>query len=78
MEGYQSALESALQNNKHLWAFFFPLLSVRPDFTEMTVLGAAIAAGLAANVWKDTSQLPRATTKIYKPQIQPDCMYMYL
>ena len=55
---------------------FFPLLSVRPGFTEMTVLGAAIAAGLAANVWKDTSQLPRATTNIYEPQIQPDGMYM--
>ena len=52
-----------------------PLLLVRPDFTEMTVLGAAIAAGLAANVWKDTSQLPRATTNIYEPQIQPDSMY---
>jgi glycerol kinase len=42
----------------------------------MTVLGAAVAAGLAANVWKDTSQLPRATTKIYEPQIQPDGMYI--
>ena len=55
---------------------FFPLLSVRLDFTEMTVLGAAIAAGLAANVWKDTSQLPRATADIYEPQILPDGMYM--
>ena len=51
------------------------MLLVRPDFTEMTVLGAAIAAGLAANVWKDTSQLPRATPDIYEPQIQPDGRY---
>ena len=50
-------------------------LTVRPDFTEMTVLGATIAAGLAANVWKDTSQLPKATTKIYEPKISADGAY---
>ena len=49
--------------------------TVRPDFTEMTILGATIAAGLAANVWKDTSQLPKATTKIYEPKISPDGTY---
>ena len=51
-----------------------PSVAVRPDFTEMTVLGATIAAGLAVNVWKDTSQLPKATTKIKEPQISADGM----
>lgn len=37
-------------------------VSVRPDRADMTVLGATIVAGLAAKVWNDTSQLPKATT----------------
>ena len=38
----------------------------------MTALGAGIAAGLAAGVWKDTSQLPKAQTTVYEPGISPD------
>ena len=48
------------------------MVTVRPEFAEMTVLGAAIAAGLAAKVWNDTSQLPRTNTSVYEPRISPD------
>ncbi len=50
----------------------FPLILVRPDLSEMTVLGAAIAAGTAANVWKDVNQLPKQDTKTFESSITSD------
>ena len=50
----------------------FLLATVRPDFSEMTALGAAIAAGLAAGVWKDTTQLPKAKTTVSEPTVTAD------
>ena len=45
---------------------------VRPDFCEMTVLGAAIAAGTAVGVWEDTSLLPEPATKQFQPALTSD------
>ena len=53
----------------------FVMCTVRPEFTEMTALGAAIAAGLAVQVWKDTSQLPKDRTTVYEPAISADGMF---
>ena len=47
-------------------------LTVRPDFREMTVLGAAIAAGTAVKMWEDTSLLPTPATKQFQPAITSD------
>ena len=47
-------------------------LTVRPDFREMTVLGAAIAAGTAVRMWEDTSLLPTPATKQFQPAITSD------
>ena len=46
--------------------------TVRPDFREMTVLGAAIAAGTAVRMWEDTSLLPTPATKQFQPAITSD------
>lgn len=46
----------------------FPSL-VRPQFSEMTVRGAAIAAGLAVGVWPDTNSLPQLEAEIFTPSI---------
>ena len=45
---------------------------VRPDFCEMTVFGAAIAAGTAVGVWEDTSLLPEPATKQFQPALTSD------
>ena len=50
-------------------SFPSPPPPVRPDFQEMTVLGAAIAAGMAAGVWRDTSHLPTPHTTPFTPSI---------
>ena len=54
----------------------FPRLSFpRPSFPrlsfpcEITVLGAAIAAGTAVEVWEDTSLLPEPATKQFQPAL---------
>lgn len=42
----------------------------------MTVLGAAIAAGLAVNVWSDETQLPKPSALTRKsPKISSDGMH---
>ena len=41
----------------------------------MAALGAAFAAGLAVDVWKDTSELPKDTTTIYEPAISAHGMF---
>ena len=46
--------------------------SAHPKFSEMTALGAAIAAGTAVGVWKDLSQLPIHDTTTYQPTIGPE------
>lgn len=38
----------------------------------MTALGAAIAAGLAAGVWSDVSQVPSHQTLTFLPSISSD------
>lgn len=45
---------------------------VRPDMSEMTALGAAIAAGVGAGVWRDVTQFPRQHVSKFEPQINPD------
>eukprot|EP00731_Ephydatia_muelleri_P009479 Em0005g65a len=45
---------------------------VRPDMSEMTALGAAIAAGVGAGVWRDVTQFPRQHVSQFEPQIKPD------
>ena len=44
---------------------------VRPKVTETTALGAAYAAGLATNYWKDTDDLKRnwGVARTWKPQM---------
>jgi glycerol kinase len=44
-------------------------LSVKPRFSEMTVRGAAIAAGLAAKVWPDTDLLPELEADVFTSNI---------
>ena len=46
--------------------------TVHPDFCEMTVFGAAIAAGTAVEVWEDTSLLPEPATKQFQPALTSD------
>ena len=45
---------------------------VCPNFMEMTVRGAAIAAGLSMGVWPNTSQLPSLDGKVYTAMITQD------
>lgn len=48
---------------------------------ETTALGAAIAAGLAINIWKqfdELAEINREDRTIFKPQISPEASdYMY-
>ena len=53
---------------KNVTCYFSPLAAVRPNFTEMVTLGAAIAAGLAVNVWKDISKLPAINFTFKEPK----------
>ena len=46
--------------------------AVRPETREMTVLGAAIAAGLACGLWRDLAGLPTLNTSVAYPEIGPD------
>ena len=52
--------------------------AVRPDMSEMTALGAAIAAGVGAGVWRDVTQFPQQHVSQFEPQIKPDGMNMLL
>lgn len=53
----------------HLQADILGLCVVRPDFNEMTVLGAAIAAGVACGVWPDPTMVPTSDCTTYLPRI---------
>lgn len=55
-----------LQIKKPPCIIFF---AVRPKFTEMTVRGAAIAAGLAAKIWASTDLLPEVEAKVFCSEI---------
>lgn len=46
--------------------------AVRPDMSEMTALGAAIAAGVGAGVWRDVTQFPRQHVSQFDSQIKSD------
>jgi len=41
----------------------------RPEMTEITALGAAIAAGLAAGVWKDLEDMQRAMGEVHEENV---------
>ena len=41
----------------------------RPELTEITALGAAIAAGLATGVWKDMNEMKRALGEEHKEEV---------
>ncbi len=41
----------------------------RPELTEITALGAAIAAGLATGVWKDMNEMKRALGEEHKEDV---------
>ena len=49
-----------------------PTYTVHPDFCEMTVFRAAIAAGTAVGVWEDISLLPEPATKQFQPALTSD------
>jgi len=41
----------------------------RPEMTEITALGAAIAAGLATNVWKDLTYMEKEFGQVHKEDV---------
>ena len=41
----------------------------RPEMTEITALGAAIAAGLATDVWKDLEEMQKAFGTVHKEDV---------
>ena len=50
----------------------------RLDFREMTVLGAAFAAGIPVDMWKDTSHFP-TSSKYFTPNMSSsDSMSLYM
>ena len=50
--------------------------AVRPKFTEMSVRGAAIAAGLAVGVWPNTDHLPIPEADVFAAVISEAGMYV--
>ena len=46
--------------------------AVRTDFDEMSVHGAAVAAGIAVQIWEDISVLPIPSTSTFQPKITSD------
>ena len=46
--------------------------AVRTDFDEMSVHGAAVAVGIAVQIWKDVSLLPVPSTSTFQPEITSD------
>ena len=49
---------------------------VRPEFVDITALGAAFAAGLAVGVWKDMDEVKKVhmTLGMFIPS--PHCLYL--
>jgi glycerol kinase len=41
----------------------------RPEMTEITALGAAIAAGLATNVWNDLDEMQKALIEAHEEDV---------
>jgi glycerol kinase len=41
----------------------------RPEMTEITALGAAIAAGIATGVWKDLEHLDKAFGEVHNEDV---------
>jgi glycerol kinase len=41
----------------------------RPEMTEVTALGAAIAAGIATGVWKDLEDMQKALGEVHEEDV---------
>ena len=41
----------------------------RPEMTEVTALGAGIAAGLATGLWKDVYEMEKALGEVHKEDV---------
>lgn len=61
-------IHTSINTRMHTYAQY----AVRTDFDEMSVHGAAVAVGIAVQIWKDVSLLPVPSTSTFQPEITSD------